>query len=366
MNKYKMISICSLTIACVLMLSILLPGTTIANDKESIDLSMHYENSQVTANIVVNSDVYTGIVCKYFVVDDVLKYDDILTQTRENGTTINLDKSEDDKYTAVIPDVNKRYVVVYVSIGNCSLCDYLDCKPNKNIDENNKQETKIDNSNHGMSVTGEGENGQTVVAETKNEQTLQSENKGENNNTVVEEKVEQNVQKNDINAQEVSTEVTQNNEKSKETTSNQNGNESEKIVVNNTVESEKDFQTIEELVTSGAAEKTENVNTTETIQTNQNTQSKESIDITNYNKDDTNVLKTNSSVTNRGQSTSVSTGDKDAIDTTNFEEIEKVISTSTVNGNMPQTGEDDFVKIIGIIVFSAISMISFFKYKKTK
>ena len=111
MNKYKMISICSLTIACVLMLSILLPIRTVANEKESIEISMHYENAEVTANIVVNSDVYTGIVCKYLITDDVLTSEDILADTRDTGTTINLDKSEDDKYTAAVPNVDKRNVV---------------------------------------------------------------------------------------------------------------------------------------------------------------------------------------------------------------------------------------------------------------
>ncbi|MBR3605647.1 MAG: hypothetical protein IKL52_06430, partial [Candidatus Gastranaerophilales bacterium] len=71
-------------------------------------------------------------------------------------------------------------------------------------------------------------------------------------------------------------------------------------------------------------------------------------------------------VTNRNQSPSRNTGDKDSVDTTDFEEIEKVISTSTVDVNMPQTGEDDFIKILGIFVFSAISIVSFYKYKKTK
>ena len=169
MNKYKMISICSLTIACLLVLSILLPVKTVANEKESIELSMHYENAEVTANIVVNSDVYTSIVCKYLVTDDVLTSEDILAQTRDTGATINLDKSEDDKYTATVKDVNKRYVVFYISIGNCSLCDYIDCEPGKDSNESkNEEQPDSSDEGHDMSVTGVGENGQEVEATTDN------------------------------------------------------------------------------------------------------------------------------------------------------------------------------------------------------
>ena len=65
MNKYKMITICSLSIVCILILSLLLPLTTSANDEESIELKLHYEKSSVTVNIAVNSEIYTGVVCKY-------------------------------------------------------------------------------------------------------------------------------------------------------------------------------------------------------------------------------------------------------------------------------------------------------------
>lgn len=162
MNKYKMISICSLTIACVLMLSILLPNRANANDKESLELNMHYENSQVTANITVNSDVYTGVICKYIMIDDVYKSDDLLAQTRDNGTTINLDKSENDKYETIIQNVTKRYVVIYVSIGNCSLCDYIDCQQGKVNDNNSSQTENKSDEEHKISVEGEGTNGQKV------------------------------------------------------------------------------------------------------------------------------------------------------------------------------------------------------------
>ena len=301
MNKYKMISICSLTIACVLMLSILLPGITIANDKESIDLSMHYESSQVTANILVNSEVYTGIVCKYLIVDDVLKYEDILTQTRENGMSINLDKSEDNKYTAVVPNVNKRYVVIYVSIGNCSLCDYLDCNPNKISSENNKQEIQTNHLERDMNINEETQNNQ----------------KAENQN---------NQEKETQNNQAIATETEKKQEQQTQDEKKVENNKQEEQKVKENAQS----QAIEELVTIGAAEKT------------------------------------NTTVTNRNQTTNINTKGKSSVDTTNFEEIEKVISTSTVDGNMPQTGEDDFIKILGIIVFSVISMVSFYKYKSAK
>ena len=32
---------------------------------------------------------------------------------------------------------------------------------------------------------------------------------------------------------------------------------------------------------------------------------------------------------------------------------------------MPQTGENDIIKYIGIIIFSIIGMISFYKYKES-
>ena len=135
MNKYKMITICSLSIVCILILSLLLPLTTSANDEESIELKLHYEKSSVTVNIAVNSEIYTGVVCKYIEVDNILEYDDLSYQTKENGKTLNLNKLENDNYTTTIENVSKRYIVVYASIGNCSLCDYIDCKSNSQSTE---------------------------------------------------------------------------------------------------------------------------------------------------------------------------------------------------------------------------------------
>ena len=51
-----------------------------------------------------------------------------------------------------------------------------------------------------------------------------------------------------------------------------------------------------------------------------------------------------------------------------FEEIETVDKTktaSTVDSKMPQTGENDTAKFVGIIVFSIIGLISFYKYKES-
>ena len=135
MNKYKMITICSLSIVCILILSLLLPLTTSANDEESMEINLHYEKSSVTVNIAVNSEIYTGVVCKYIEVDNILEYDDLSYQTKENGKTLNLNKLENDNYTTTIENVSKRYIVVYASIGNCSLCDYIDCKSNSQSTE---------------------------------------------------------------------------------------------------------------------------------------------------------------------------------------------------------------------------------------
>ena len=40
-------------------------------------------------------------------------------------------------------------------------------------------------------------------------------------------------------------------------------------------------------------------------------------------------------------------------------------TASTSEANMPQTGENDTAKIAGIIVFSIIGMVSFYKYKES-
>ena len=84
--------------------------------------------------------------------------------------------------------------------------------------------------------------------------------------------------------------------------------------------------------------------------------------------DDTKKSSNNSTVATSNQPINLNKYDKDTIDTTNFQEIEsndKKASTSTVDTKMPQTGENDTIKIAGIVVFSIIGLISFYKYKES-
>ena len=275
MNKYKMITICSLSIVCILILSLLLPLTTSANDEESIELKLHYEKSSVTVNIAVNSEIYTGVVCKYIEVDNILEYDDLSYQTKENGKTLNLNKLENDNYTTTIENVSKRYIVVYASIGNCSLCDYIDCKS----DSQSTEQTETPKQNDGQA---------------KNENTTtEPETPSQNENTTTE-----------------------------PTTPSQNEN-----------------------------------TTTEPTTPSQSTSSGTS------NK---NEQTSNGTVKNNTETPKVI--DKDSINTDDFEEIQSIDKTktaSTSEANMPQTGENDTAKVAGIIVFSIIGMISFYKYKES-
>lgn len=273
MNKYKMITICSLSIVCILILSLLLPLTTSANDEESIELKLHYEKSSVTVNIAVNSEIYTGVVCKYIEVDNILEYDDLSYQTKENGKTLNLNKLENDNYTTTIENVSKRYIVVYASIGNCSLCDYIDCKSNSQSTE----QTETPKQNDGQA---------------KNENTTtEPETPSQNENTTTEPEVpsqnEDTATKPETPSQDTSSETT-------------NKKTSNRTVKNNT-------------------------ETPKVV-------------------------------------------DKDSINTDDFEEIQSIDKTktaSTSEANMPQTGENDTAKIAGIIVFSIIGMVSFYKYKES-
>ena len=273
MNKYKMITICSLSIVCILILSLLLPLTTSANDEESIELKLHYEKSSVTVNIAVNSEIYTGVVCKYIEVDNILEYDDLSYQTKENGKTLNLNKLENDNYTTTIENVSKRYIVVYASIGNCSLCDYIDCKSNSKSTE----QTETPKQNDGQA---------------KNENTTtEPETPSQNENTTTDPEVpsqnEDTATKPETPSQDTSSETT-------------NKKTSNRTVKNNT-------------------------ETPKVV-------------------------------------------DKDSINTDDFEEIQSIDKTktaSTSEANMPQTGENDTAKIAGIIVFSIIGMVSFYKYKES-
>ena len=392
MNKYKMISICSFMITCVLVMSILLPVKTTANDEESIELNMHYENSQVITNISVNSEVYTGVVCKYIIIDDVLKSDDLLKQTKENGTTINLNKSDSNEYQTIIPNVTKRYVVIYVSIGECSLCDYIDCKPNGS----NSSDTPASNEgteNKGtqeinLTVQGEGNDGQNT--ETNNDNNAQT-NKEDNKENNTEQKDEQKNENNSNNDADNNNKVE--NEKKDENKSTENNKEDEKQEnVNQQSETKKD-ENAEQKGEVNAEEKTteqksENKQEDKIVVDNKadnNTNGFESIEEASNKKEDTaknndgsktttsqkgaDTTGANSeknSKTNSELKTTASNYDKDSIDTSDFQEIEKTVTTSTASDNMPKTGEDDFVKIMGIIVFSALSFVSFYKYMKTK
>ena len=299
MNRYKMITICSLSIVCMLILSLLLPLTTSANDEESIELKLHYEKSSVTVNIAVNSEIYTGVVCKYIEVDNILEYDDLSYQTKENGKTLNLNKLENDNYTTTIENVSKRYIVVYASIGNCSLCDYIDCKS----DSQSTEQTETPKQNDGQA---------------KNENTTtEPETPSQNENTTTEPE-----------------------------TPSQNEN--------TTTEPETPSQ---------------NENTTtepEVPSQNEDTATKPETPSQDTSSETTNKKTSNRTVKNNTETPKVV--DKDSINTDDFEEIQSIDKTktaSTSEANMPQTGENDTAKIAGIIVFSIIGMVSFYKYKES-
>lgn len=331
MNRYKMITICSLSIVCMLILSLLLPLTTSANDEESIKLKLHYEKSTVTANIAVNSKVYTGVVCKYIEVDNVLEYDDLEYQTKENGQTLNLNKLENDNYTTTIENVSKRYIVVYVSIGNCSICDYIDSKKDT-TQETEKTETKKDEN----SKTEQENNQQNTTAVSENSITGDSAKNGEGNGTTTVNEIESvpdNTIENIEEIPEVSTPSTETPKTENETTPATPAPEPE--VPSTNVEN----------TTSKSEENTKN-NTSTTTKTQELTQNSNN----NSNNKNTAIV------------------DKDSINPDEFEEIETVDKTktaSTVDSKMPQTGENDTAKFVGIIVFSIIGLISFYKYKES-
>ena len=299
MNKYKMITICSLSIVCMLILSLLLPLTTSANDEESIELKLHYEKSSVTVNIAVNSEIYTGVVCKYIEVDNILEYDDLSYQTKENGKTLNLNKLENDNYTTTIENVSKRYIVVYASIGNCSLCDYIDCKS----DSQSTEQTETPKQNDGQA---------------KNENTTtEPETPSQNENTTT------------------GPEIPSQNENTATEPETPSQNE------NTTTEPEVPSQ-------------------------NEDTATKPETPSQDTSSETTNKKTSNRTVKNNTETPKVV--DKDSINTDDFEEIQSIDKTktaSTSEANMPQTGENDTAKIAGIIVFSIIGMVSFYKYKES-
>ena len=325
MNKYKMITICSLSIVCILILSLLLPLTTSANDEESIELKLHYEKSSVTVNIAVNSEIYTGVVCKYIEVDNILEYDDLSYQTKENGKTLNLNKLENDNYTTTIENVSKRYIVVYASIGNCSLCDYIDCKS----DSQSTEQTETPKQNDGQA---------------KNENTTtEPETPSQNENTTTE------------------PETPSQNENT--TTEPETPSQNE----NTTTEPETPSQN--ENTTTEPETPSQNENTTTELEVpsqNEDTATKPETPSQDTSSETTNKKTSNRTVKNNTETPKVV--DKDSINTDDFEEIQSIDKTktaSTSEANMPQTGENDTAKIAGIIVFSIIGMVSFYKYKES-
>ena len=325
MNKYKMITICSLSIVCMLILSLLLPLTTSANDEESIELKLHYEKSSVTVNIAVNSEIYTGVVCKYIEVDNILEYDDLSYQTKENGKTLNLNKLENDNYTTTIENVSKRYIVVYASIGNCSLCDYIDCKSNSKSTEQTETPKQNDGQAKNENTTTEPE----TPSQDENT-TTEPETPSQNENTTTEPE-----------------------------TPSQNEN--------TTTEPETPSQN--ENTTTEPETPSQNENTTTELEVpsqNEDTATKPETPSQDTSSETTNKKTSNRTVKNNTETPKVV--DKDSINTDDFEEIQSIDKTktaSTSEANMPQTGENDTAKIAGIIVFSIIGMVSFYKYKES-
>ncbi|MBO5348766.1 MAG: hypothetical protein J6A89_02960 [Clostridia bacterium] len=392
MNKYKMITICSLSIVCILILSLLLPLKTIANDKESIELKMHYESSKVSINITVNSESYTGVVCKYIEVDNVLTYDDLSVQTKDNGTLLNLNKTEGDNYNTTIENVSKRYVVIYVSIGNCDICDYIDCKANNSQEASNNSQEENNNSeetnNNSKENSQDINNTEKTQENTESESTKTEENKSEevkNENTNIEESENSDNQNQNT---ENNNDKTQNNENNNNDSEDnkENDNKSENKEENNATTNEsnktenfEDFENIEEIPVANQTPKENSTQTNnnenkepEKQETNNNQNKEPEKQETNQSNNNENKKQQTSSNTQNPiklqnynkESTSLN---KDNINPDSFEEIQSVEKTSSnANTQIPQTGEDDFLKIIGIVIFSAISIISFYKYQKTK
>ena len=325
MNKYKMITICSLSIVCILILSLLLPLTTSANDEESIELKLHYEKSSVTVNIAVNSEIYTGVVCKYIEVDNILEYDDLSYQTKENGKTLNLNKLENDNYTTTIENVSKRYIVVYASIGNCSLCDYIDCKSNSKSTEQTETPKQNDGQAKNENTTTEPE----TPSQDENT-TTEPETPSQNENTTTEPE-----------------------------TPSQNENTT----------TEPEIPSQNENTATEPETPSQNENTTtepEVPSQNEDTATKPETPSQDTSSETTNKKTSNRTVKNNTETPKVV--DKDSINTDDFEEIQSIDKTktaSTSEANMPQTGENDTAKIAGIIVFSIIGMVSFYKYKES-
>lgn len=442
MNKYKMIAMCSFSIVCVLILSLILPLTIDANDRESLEIKMHYKNSTVTTDIIVNSDIYTGVICKYIELDDVLTEEDLPSKTQTEGATVNLNQTSKDNYQAKIENVSKRYVVIYVSIGNCELCDYIDCNPSaKNENNNTEADQTKKNSQDAVSDDDttranpgseeKGENNEENQESSRNIPSnsnvtgieSSSENEGDANpgtdnlgldipgannseadNTANNNPIVENVQNNGTQSNDFQTiEEVQNNN-----TNTQNSNETQSSN-NNRTSGNTDTQT-----QNNTNQNTQTTNTESQVVENQNTQPTNSVeqnnvaannsqndfipeaaggsepitdnnpsvqDVTpaqNYETvggstqtNNTNPINTQTnnipqSNTNVGNQNAQVSGNRISLDSDEFQEIQSVEKTATANTGMPQTGENDSIKMIGVVVFSIVSVVSFYKYKKEK
>ena len=242
-----------------------------------------------------------------------------------------LNKLENDNYTTTIENVSKRYIVVYVSIGNCSICDYIDSKKDT-TQETEKTETKKDEN----SKTEQENNQQNTTAVSENSITGDSAKNGEGNGTTTVNEIESvpdNTIENIEEIPEVSTPSTETPKTENETTPATPAPKTE-------VPSTNDKNT-----TSKSEENTKN-NTSTTTKTQEPTQNSNN----NSNNKNTAIV------------------DKDSINPDEFEEIETVDKTktaSTVDSKMPQTGENDTAKFVGIIVFSTIGLISSYKYNES-
>lgn len=382
MNKYKMIAMCSFSIVCVLILSLILPLTIDASDKESLELKMHFENSTVTTNIIVNSDIYTGVVCKYIELDDVLTEEDLPARTQSEGATVNLNQTSKDNYEAVIENVSKRYVVIYVSIGNCELCDYIDCNPSSSNVENTTETEQNNNSQN----------------EVVNEETKNNENQEISNNENTEAENTDNNNENQNQTSNSESQVVEQENTTSEVVQSQTSNEPivENIENNNNVPNE--FETIEEIQTEQnstnnnvsdennvqnevipeAAGESQPITDEDPVQSEETANVVQAPSVINEVEEQNNYtqpielqsnsneqVNTNISSNTNTQSTNIS-NNKETIDINEFQEIQSVDKNVTADSGMPQTGENDSIKIAGIVVFSIISVISFYKYKKER
>ena len=367
MNKYKMIAMCSFSIVCVLILSLILPLTIDASDRESLEIKMYYKDSTVTTNIIVNSDIYTGVVCKYIELDDVLTEEDLPSKTQTEGATVNLNQTSKDNYEAKIENVSKRYVVIYVSIGNCELCDYIDCNPSASKEQNNSEVNQENNTDQNTSNN----DNETNAENSTNTQT--------SNDSIVE-----NVQINDSQSNDFqSIEEAQNDTDSQSSNDTQDSNNSSNEELNNTNQNSDNSNNTEQNNTN---QSNETSNIIEQNNTNQDTQTTEDAQQSNIQNviqtpsfdtaetaqnNYTDSVNTQSSSTVQSNSTEVSQNtyvseNSNLIDMNGFQEIESVQKTATANTGMPQTGENDSIKIMGIVIFSIISIVSFYKYKKER